>query len=191
MISYLKGSIIVKKQGFVILLVNGVGYEVFVSEATMKKLPNEKENLDFFCHLDVGERSLKLFGFLTYQELELFKIIRNIQGVGPKASLEISSIGSLEKIQQELEKPKADFLNNIPGIGPKKASKIILELSGEIKKIAPTSKKAKDDLETDEAFLALINLGLAKEKVKQVFSQLPHDMSTDEKVKQALKLLGK
>ncbi len=191
MISYLSGKIVLKADNFVILNVNGVGYEIFLAEEAMKKSLEVGDAVELFCYLDVGERSLRLFGFLTFDELELFKIIRNIQGVGPKAALEISAIGSIEKVQQELEKGDGKFLDGIPGIGPKKASKIILELSGQIKLAKSASVREKDPIENDETFLALLNLGFPKEKIKQVLSELPKDLLVQEKIKQALKFLGK
>ena len=191
MLSYLSGEIILKKDNFIILEVNGVGYEVFLSSQSMDNIPQTGQVLKLFCYLDVGERSLKLFGFLSFDELELFKVIRNIQGVGPRASLEISAVGSLEKIQQELKKGNNKFLDNIPGIGAKKASKIILELSGQIRRELSSTVKALSALESDEAFLALINLGFSKDKVKQALAGLsPEIGETQEKIRQALKLLG-
>jgi len=100
MIAYLSGKIVLKKLGFVILNVAGVGYEVFISKITEQGLPEAGSELTLFCYLDVGERILRLFGFLTYDELELFKIIRSISGVGPKASLEIASNGPIEEIKK-------------------------------------------------------------------------------------------
>ena len=191
MISYLSGEIIFKKDNFVILEVNGVGYEVFLSGKSMDNIPQTGQSLKLFCYLDVGERSLKLFGFLTFDELELFKIIRNIQGVGPKAALEISAVGSLEKIQQELKKGNNKFLDNIPGIGEKKAGKIILELSGQLKAATESSKKEKDILDGDEAAVALLNLGFSKDKVRQALAGLAPEISdTQEKIRQALRLLS-
>ena len=121
--------------------VNGVGYEVLLSQKVCEGLPREGEPLSLFCHLELNERGAKLYGFLSFEELELFKIIRNIQGVGPKAALEISSVGNLEKIKKEIEKGEAKFLDGIPGIGAKKAAKIILELSGKIRTLEPKQKK--------------------------------------------------
>ena len=82
MISYLSGKIILRKPGFIVLSVGGVGYEVFISAKTADNLPEStadaRDKLEIFCYLDVGERSLRLFGFLTYDELELFKTVRAI-----------------------------------------------------------------------------------------------------------------
>jgi len=188
MISYLSGKIILKKDGLLILDVNGVGYEVFVSAPSSDILPEKGRVLNIFCYLDVTERSLKLFGFLTYDELELFKVVRNISGVGPKAALEISSVGSLEKIKEKMDK-NADVFEGVSGIGKKKAQKIILELSGKLKTLK--SKKQQDNFENDEAFTALVNLGFPKDKIKEALSQLPvSSKTTHDRVTEALQILG-
>ncbi len=191
MIAYLSGIIILKKDSFVILDINGIGYEVFLSASSIKDIPEQGEQLKLFTYLDVGERSLKLFGFKTYDELEVFKLVRSISGVGPKASLEISSVGSLETIKNKIEKNEL-ALEKIPGIGQKKAQKIILELSGKLKSLEPVVKKPEDDFdETDEAFLALCNLGFPKDQCKKALEQVPKDIENQERIKQSLQILGK
>ncbi|MDD5738886.1 MAG: Holliday junction branch migration protein RuvA [Candidatus Pacebacteria bacterium] len=192
MIAYLSGKIVKKADNFVILNVNGVGYEVFLSEQSMGKLPEQESDFKCFCYLEANERAMKLFGFLSFEELELFKVIRNIQGAGPKASLEISSIGSLEKIKALMDKGNLNFLDGISGIGEKRAQKIILELTGKIKSLSDLSKKDKEVLESDEAYLALIKLGFSKEKAKQAILELPKEIkNTQERIKNALQILGK
>jgi len=175
-----------------ILDVSGVGYEIFISKPSFDMLPEKGTILNVFCYLDVGERSLRLFGFLTYDELELFKIVKGVSGVGPKAALEISSVGSLEKIKEKMDK-NADVFEGISGIGKKKAQKIILELSGKLKTLKPKPKpKEEDNFDQDEVFTALINLGFSNDRIKEVLSQLPAETKTSqEKITQALKFLGK
>ena len=191
MISYLEGKIILKKENFLILEVSGVGYQIFLSKRSLAKIPQIGQDLKVFCYLDIGERSLKLYGFLTYEELELFTLLRNIPGVGPKGALEISSRESPEKIKKEIEKGNEKIFEGIPGIGKKKARKIILELSGKLQAFSPIKKEEIKDKD-DEAFLALINLGFKKEEVKKAFSQLPKNIKdSQEKIKQALKFLGR
>lgn len=191
MISYLSGKIIAKQDGSIVVLVNGVGYEVWLSGATMENIAQVGADINLFCQMEANERGVKLYGFLTAPELEFFKIVRGIQGVGPKAALEISGIGPLEKIQAEIEKGNLKFLDGVPGIGAKKAAKVILELSGQIKAAQKAGKKGQDIFANDEAFLGLVNLGFAKEKIKEALAGLPKDMPATQKIKQALRFLGK
>jgi len=190
MISFIQGKVILKKEKFVILEVSGIGYEIFLSKTSLDKVPQIGQNLKIFCYLDIGERSLRLYGFFDYETLELFKLIRNIPGVGPKAALEISSIGPPEKIKKEIERGNEKIFEGIPGIGKKKAKKIILELSGKLKTLPSPSKEKK--IPEDEAFVALLNLGFKKEEIKKALSQISEEIKLpEERVKQALKLLGK
>lgn len=190
MIASLQGKVIFKREKFIILEVSEIGFEIFLSKRTIAKIPQIGQNLKLFCYLDIGERSLKLYGFLIYEELELFRLLRNISGVGPKAALDISSIGSPEKIKKEIAKGNEKVFEDIPGIGKKKARKIILELSGKLKSPEPSPQK--ESIPEDEAFLALVNLGFQKEEVKKALAQLPKEIKkTPEKIKESLKILGR
>jgi len=113
MISFLEGKIILKRDNFLIVEVGGVGYKVFLSRSSLQRIAEKGENIKLFCYLDIGERSLKLYGFLTFEELEFFEILRNISGVGPKASLEIVSLGKVEEVKKEIEKGNHNSINNL------------------------------------------------------------------------------
>ncbi|MBU2545420.1 Holliday junction branch migration protein RuvA, partial [Patescibacteria group bacterium] len=102
MISYLQGEIIIKKDKFIILNVGGVGYKVFVSKKTLGKLPETGNQLNLHCFLNVKENILALYGFLSDKELDFFELLNTIRGVGPKAALEISSLGPLENIRERI-----------------------------------------------------------------------------------------
>jgi Holliday junction DNA helicase RuvA len=207
MIAYLEGKIIAKGGKFVILNVNGVGYKVFLSQKTLAKIAQEGENLNpvresygtdnsgknkfsngvkVFCFLNVRENLLDLYGFLSFQELEFFETLNDIPGIGPKAALEVASIASIEKIKEALEKDDEEVLKEISIIGKKKAQVIILELSRKIKKIS--GKKVVDD----EVLDALVNLGYQSQKVKLALEKIPPEIKeTEERIKEALKILGK
>ncbi len=187
MISYLQGKIILKKEKFIILDVSGVGYKVFLSQGTFSKISEIGQNLKLFCFLHVRENSLTLYGFLDYKELEFFEIIESISGVGPKAALEISVLGPLEKIKERILAQDEKIFEKIPGIGKKKAMTIILELSGKIKEVS--KEKTKEPDETEEA---LINLGFSRQRVKEVLRKVPQEIKdAQERIKEALKILGK
>jgi Holliday junction DNA helicase RuvA len=187
MISYLNGKIIIKKDKFIVLDVNGVGYKVFLSKKTLAKL-SKIETLKLFCFLNVKENILDLYGFLNYKELEFFEILDNIRGVGPKAALEISSLGSLESIKERILSKDETLFSEISGIGRKKAMTIILELTGKIKDISKEKKIKK----TDEAEQGLVSLGFTQQQAKDALAIASKDIKdTEERIKAALKVLGK
>lgn len=184
MISYLQGQVILKTDRFIILDVNGVGYKVFLSKKTLIKVP-EQEELKVFCFLNVKENILALYGFLDYKELEFFELLNTIRGVGPKAALEISSLGPLENIRERILSKDETLFSDISGIGRKKAMTIILELTGKIRDISKPVKSS------DEAEEGLISLGFSKQNVKDVLSGISKDKSSEERIQEALKILGR
>lgn len=188
MISYLQGKIILKKDKFIILEVNNIGYKVFISRATLYKLPEVAENLKLFCFQNVKEEALDLYGFLTYDELDFFEVLNDIRGVGPKAAIEIASVGPLDKIKERVLAQDEKIFGGISGIGPKKAMTIILELTGKIKMLS--GLKFKEPI--DEAENALSQLGFSRSQAKDALKQVSANIkNTEERIKQALKNLGK
>lgn len=186
MISYLEGKIILKRDRFIILETAGVGYKVFLSRQTLLRLPAIGQSIKVFCFQNVKEEALDLYGFLTYDELEFFEILNDVHGVGPKAALEISVLGPLEKIKDKILAQDEKIFQGIPGIGAKRASSIILELTGKIKTFGQKSSSA------DEAEQALMQLGFSKQQAKDALSRVPENIKTSEdRIKLALKNLGK
>ena len=200
MISYLQGKIILKKEKFVIIEVAGIGYKVFLSRQTLSRLgrgssiPSESglrlseigSLIKVFTFQNVKEEALDLYGFLTYEELEFFETLNDIRGIGPKAALEISVVGPLEKIKDKILKQDENVFAGIPGIGSKRAMTIILELTGKIKQLGQKSSSA------DEAENALVQLGFSKQQAKQALENIPSNIkNTEERIKLSLKYLGK
>lgn len=171
-----------------ILSVNGVGYKVFLSQKTLTKIPQEDENLKLFCFENIRETAQDLYGFLSFEELEFFNLLNDIPSIGPKAALEVASLGPLEKLREAIEKGDEKILEGISMIGKKKAQMIILELSRKIKKVLP--KKVSENSE-DEALEALLNLGFPAQKVKSVLLKISKNIDPKERVREALKLLGR
>ncbi|MBI3631510.1 MAG: Holliday junction branch migration protein RuvA [Candidatus Staskawiczbacteria bacterium] len=188
MISYLQGKIILKRDKFIILQVQDIGYKVFVSRATLLKLPEIGENLKLFCFQNVKEEALDLYGFLTYDELDFFEVLNDIRGVGPKAAIEIASVGPLDRIKERVLMQDEKIFEGIPGIGAKKAMTIILELTGKIKMLSGSKSKGP----ADEAEDALSQLGFSRQQAKDALKQVPASIkNTEERIKQALKTLGR
>jgi Holliday junction DNA helicase RuvA len=186
MIAYLSGKIILKKDKFIILEVNGVGYKVFMNRQNLLKLPEAGLVVKVFTYQNVKEEALDLYGFFTYDELEFFETLMDIRGVGPKSALDISALGSLDKIKDRILKQDEKIFEGIPGIGSKKAMTIILELTGKIKMLGNKKGSA------DEAEDALTQLGFSKQQAKDALSRIPGSVKNpEERIKLALKNLGK
>ena len=186
MISYLNGKIILKREKFIILDVANVGYQVFLSRQSLLKLPEIGEPCKVFCYQNVKEEALDLYGFLDYEELEFFEVLMEIRGVGPKSALDISALGSLEKIKDRILKQDEKIFEDIPGIGAKKAMTIILELTGKIQLLNGQKKGAQDPAED-----ALTQLGFSKQQAKEALAKVPGDIKDmEERIKTALKILG-
>ena len=188
MIAFLEGKIILKKEKFIILDVANIGYKVFLSKKTLSVLPETGEVLKVFCFHNIKEDASDLYGFLTYDELDFFEVLMDIHGVGPKAALEISVLGPLEKIKDRILAQDEKIFAGIPGIGLKKAQTIILELTGKIKLLSGVKSKGSADPAED----ALTQLGFSKQQAKEALDKVPPSVKDmEEKIKIALKSLGK
>ncbi len=184
MIHYLRGKIIYKDDKSLILENQGAGFKIFCSPNTLKNI-SEGGELKVFTHLYLREEAAELYGFLTKEELELFETLNSISGIGPKTAMMLASVGSLEKLKEIME--RGELPQEIKGIGKKRAQKIILELTGKIKEI----KKPFDKDEIDGTLDVLVSLGFSRQRAKKILSQIPTDLNQEERVKRALKDLGK
>jgi Holliday junction DNA helicase RuvA len=185
MIAFLDGKIILKKEKFVIIEVAGIGYKVFLSKSSLFKITKINETIKLYIYHHIKEEASDLYGFLTYGELEFFEILLNIRGVGPRLALDISQLGSLDKIKEKILNQDEKIFDGIAGVGSKKASTIILELTGKIQLL---DKKQS----ADEAENALVQLGFSKHDAKDALSYVPQDIKkTEERIKVALKRIGK
>ena len=186
MISYLNGKIILKRDKFIIIEVNNIGYKVFLSQQSLLKLPEIGEVVKVFTYQNVKEEALDLYGFFSYDEMDFFETLMDIRGVGPKAALEISAVGPLDKIKDKILQQDENVFAGIPGIGSKKAMTIILELTGKIKTLGQKSSSA------DEAENALVQLGFSKQQAREALAGVPANIkNSEDRIKLALKNLGR
>ncbi len=176
MIGYLKGKLFLKTPTFIIILTNGVGYELEVSLNTFSQLPEVGTELCLYVHTYVKENVLKLFGFSSLEEKRLFSKLIDISGIGPKLALNILSRISPETFGEIVRSGDFTLLKAIPGIGRKTAQRILLEIKD---KWAPPESpislpetefpkgtgRAEADIRLaliDDVVSALVNLGYQK-----------------------------
>ena len=150
----------------------------------MEKISLQKE-IKVFTRLFLRREQFSLYGFLSPRELEIFDILESISGIGPKTALLLSSFGSLQELKKAIEKGK------IPkGISKKKLQRVLLELTGKIKEI---SEKETEKEKTEREILeTLKSLGFSLFEAKEALSKIPpHFKEPEERLKEALKILGK
>ena len=133
MFEYIKGELTVKKIDYVALEVNGVAYKIFISLKTYDKLTENIEKL--FIYTNVKEDDFSLYGFKTESERELFKALVSISGVGPKLGLAILSTFNTKEVIDIVIEENVKFLVKVPGLGQKKAQKLIVDLKDKVKKL--------------------------------------------------------
>jgi Holliday junction DNA helicase RuvA len=184
MINFIFGEILYKDDKKIVVDKNGIGFEIFLSIKNLDRIEIGEER-QIFTYLLVGEKLMELYGFLTQKELEFFRILKSISGVGPKTALNLAVFDSVENLKAVLE--NGESVPETKGLGSKKLQKILLELTGKIEEI---NKKEKKDAKIDEAFEALMGLGFSRNQVIEALSQLPIQMKkTEQRIKEALKLL--
>ena len=187
MIAYLKGRVLLKDADYIILETNGVGYKVFVPQTLYMQLKEGQENVELFCALQVRkEETMELYGVASFEALKLFEVFREVSGIGPKAAMLLTSLGKPEAITKAIDQRNTAFFR-VKGIGEKKIQKIILELTGKLGTFEGSKRSS-----GDEVVDSLVSLGFPKGDVKEALSRLPEEIITpEEKIKEALKLLGK
>ena len=150
MFAYLKGSLEVKTKGYIVVDVGGVGYKVFMSETAIEKLGEIGSIVKVHTYLRVREDDMSLYGFNTNEELRMFELLLSVSGIGAKSAISIlsnitPSSFALAVISNDVAKIKA-----LPGIGPKSAQRIILELKDKIKTEEASEEEAKVEIEKVE-----------------------------------------
>jgi len=178
MIASLTGILKQKTPHSIIVDVHGVGYEAVVPLTTLDRLPSLNETVHLWIHTHVREDALQLFGFSTAEEKNVFLLLLGVSGVGPKLAVNILSGLPLPELVAAVKKGDVAKLSSIPGIGPKTAARLALELKEKILVITTVDATAsgsdyeKDSRKIEDAVSALVNLGykspLAKDAVKKV-----------------------
>lgn len=192
MISYLEGKLIEKSPTLAVVDVNGVGYGVNIPLSTYEKLNNIGERVKLLTYQHVREDTLQLYGFLTPEEKETFKLLLTVSGIGPKSALGVLSCISVEDFQRSILEEDIDVLTSISGIGNKTAQRLVVELKEKLGKMDLKRLKVGEriDTEEDEAISALVSLGYtrleAKRAILQVMGKSKGKLSVEELVKKAL-----
>lgn len=200
MIAFVKGIVEDLTEDNVVLDVGGVGYNVKISAGTAALISGVGEELKLYTYTSVREDAFQLFGFLTRDELEIFKKLITVNGIGPKGGLSILSVMSADDIRFAVISGDAKMIAKAPGIGKKTAERVILDLKDkisledtlihkEIAGVGVANVNSSDNKAGNEAVEALTALGYsASDAVRAVKSvTVTEDMDVEDILKQALK----
>jgi len=198
MIAQLTGTLALRSPERLIIDVNGVGYLVHSPLSTFYSLPETGGRVTLRIHTHMSEQALKLFGFLTQEELSLFETLIGVNKVGPKLALAILSGMPPADLTVAIQNNDLARLSKIPGIGKKTAERLIIEIRDKLPKVEAGAESDAQWLEgnaaLDDALSALINLGYkkndAQKALKHVSENNKDSMPLEDLIKDSLNLLS-
>ncbi|MBQ2672073.1 MAG: Holliday junction branch migration protein RuvA [Clostridia bacterium] len=198
MLYSLKGTLIILENNFLVVECGGVGYKCLTSLYTQSKFKDKIGNeITVYTFLNVRQDALDLFGFADKPELECFKMLTSVSGVGPKAALSILSQFPAEKVASIVTSGDSKSLTSVSGIGGKTAQRIVLELKDKLSLIgfeSPIQKNSGMPLENSnvsEAVKALSTLGYSAGEVMRHISSFDENLPVEELIKLTLKSMAK
>jgi len=175
MIAHLSGELASTGDRWVVIDVGGVGYTVHVTQPTLQRLQQTEGSVHVHTHMVVRDDDIQLYGFLHPSELELFRILISVTGIGPQIAMNILSQISFEEFVIAIINDDEKVLTRIAGIGQKSAKRLILELKEKMKKHTGTIAGGRRATEAGDAVNVLISLGFspreAQEAVNAVLSE--------------------
>lgn len=189
MIAHIRGVVTEKFGNFLILDVNGVGYEVMVPTPDFEVALLDEERKYFTYHA-VRENAEELYGFSSLVAKKIFEMLISVQGVGPKAAIAILSLADAESVRNAIANADAAFVAKASGVGKKTAERVIVDLSDKVgapSKYGATEAKFTSSEESDEALDALIALGFPLKEAMAALEKVDKSLPVEERVKLALK----
>lgn len=199
MIASLKGKIILKDLNYIIVECSGVGFKCFVTQTTHSKSGQVGDDVFLYTYMSVKEDAIDLFGFSELGELEAFKLIISVSGVGAKIGLALLSQFTYESLMLNIASGDAKALTAAAGVGIKLAQRIILELKDKVGSIAASDEavseikavgNASSNTNSKEAVEALVSLGYSLSEASLAVGRLDQSLDIDALIKGALKLLA-
>ena len=202
MLAYIKGTLELKMTEYVVIDVGGLGYKIFMSNIGIDKLGEIGEQVKVYTYYRVREDDISIFGFNTNEELRMFELLLSVSGVGAKTALAMLAVCTPSEFVLAIISEDVNVLTSIPGIGPKSAKRIILELKDKIKKeqqiqeLTSASKgnssdKTQTSIKVKQAIAALQVLGYNKKEIEKAFAKIDKtELSTEDLIKKGLLILA-
>jgi len=190
-IGRLRGRLIEKNTGQLIVDVNGVGYQIFIAMPTYSSVPDSGAEVVLEIHTHVREDAIHLYGFTTSRERTIFERLTQISGIGPRLALTILSGSSVDDLIGSIKKGDLARLTSIPGVGKKTGERILLELKDKLKDFTVEDEKTGSE---GDVISAMENLGYHRTLVEGAIRRVRDggaDLGFDELFKRTLKILTK
>ena len=193
MISFLEGKIEYSGDKYVILNTGGIGYKVNIIPKLLNSLSEDKPIVKFHIHsqLNMREGTFDMYGFDKIEDLELFHLLISVSGIGPKNALNIMSSVEPKHLKAAVVNNNPDYLKKISGLGPKTAQRLIMELQNKVDYLEIGDMKGMDLGQEGEATEALLTLGYTLSQAKDALKEDAKGKTLEQRVREALKLLGK
>lgn len=194
----LTGKLVHTEPGMAVLDVGGVAFKCFTSMSTLRNLPRLNETATLYTHLNVREDALDLFGFLSQGELNCFKLLTGISGVGPKVGIAILSELTPEAVALAAAAGDSKRFTKASGVGPKLAQRIVLELKDKVKSLSASGLSMEDvqaggpsaSGNAAQAVEALVTLGYSPSDAAAAVGRLDSELPPEELIRLALKSFG-
>lgn len=190
MIAFIDGKIEAVKDGIAVINHEGMGWEVHYPHVDQVHL---NEEIRIYTYLSISENDMRLYGFSSQEEKQLFLKLISVKGLGPKTAMTMLAKKGYAEIVQAIENGDVKFLKAMPGIGPKAASQIILDLKGKLVTVTDTAPKETLPQEIQDAADALKNFGYKQgdiQKAVNIMSESP-DLTVQEYIRIGLRALLK
>lgn len=198
MISFLVGTITSKGENTILLDVNGIGFELCVSNTTLVSLPMENETIKVLTYMQVKEDGVALYGFATEEEKAMFMKLITVSGIGPKMAITILSGIKLSDLVIAIVNEDTSLLSKIKGLGKKSAERVVLELKDKVSTTslnltdADTMSQTYDENALNDAVSTLISLGINKnEAYRLARSKANENTTAEEIILQVLRDMGR
>ena len=194
MIYNIKGELTYTDPQFVVVENSGIGFKCFTSLTTVKNLGKIGSTVNLYTYLSVKEDALDLFGFSTLEELNSFKLLITVSGVGPKAAVSVLSELSPEKLALAIASSDVKSITKANGVGRKTAERIVLELKDKTGSLSQTdfssAASVAEDSAAGEAVAALVALGFSQSDAAVTVGQMDQSLSADEMIRLGLRQLS-
>ena len=197
MIAFIRGKVDFKSINYAVIEINGIGYKIFMSTKSLQEIEMKSE-IKVFTYMKVSEDDISLYGFMTNEELAMFELLISVGGIGAKSAINILSNIEPSKFALAVITDDVNTLKKLPGIGPKTAQRIILELKDKLKSEQAVELQNAEDTQIklnqnlQDAIDALQVLGYTRAEIVKTLNEINiSEMSVEEIIKEGLKLFAR